>query len=107
MFYNRLKYLANRQKAQQALEALSIDDAAADSGNERDIYNEEEAKADLNLLKRFVFNDSTNMEMVKEKLNATRQYRLNLMKVNGTDIREQFPFFFSHPNLVVIFKSIV
>lgn len=107
MFPNRLKYIANRKKMQQATEAMTIDDGTADSGNEHDIYSEADAIADLNILKRSVINDTTDMEMIKEKLNATRQYRLDLMKRHETDVREQFPFFFSHPNLVIILNSTV
>lgn len=89
------------KKVQEAVEAMTIHGGSADSGNERDIYNEEDANADLTILKRTVINQATDMEMIKEKLNATRKYRLNLMENNETDIREQFPFFFSHPSLVI------
>lgn len=102
MFYNRLKYLASRQKMQKAMEAMTVDDGAVDSGNERDLYTEGDAAADLNILKRTVINDAKDMDMIKSKLNATRKYRLDLMKIDEIDIRQEFPFFFAHPCLVLI-----
>lgn len=75
---------------QKKLEALTIDNENLRAGVENEVYSVENAIADLNVLKRTVINGTTNMETIKEKLNATREYRLNLMGNIEADVREFF-----------------
>lgn len=84
---------------QEATEAVAIGNDAEKDAN--DVYTEKDAEDDLNMLKRTVINNVSTMNDIKDKLNATRKYRLQLMREHETDIREQFSCFFSHPNLVI------
>lgn len=96
-FNNRLKYIRNRKKA------LLANEAGESSSNDTDVetvYTQENAESDLQILKRTVFNSSTDMDMIKIKLNATCNFRSELMSDENIDIREYFPFFFSNPHLV-------
>lgn len=100
LFHNRLKYLASKERNQKEAE-LSANDKNSGIASVG-VYTEKDAENDLEILKRTVIKNVSNMEDIKNKLNATRKYRLDLMQKLETDIREKFPFFFSHPNLVVI-----
>lgn len=41
------------------------------------------------------------LDLMEKKLNETRAYRLHLHKENDVDLKEYFPYFFSHPNQMV------
>lgn len=57
------------------------------------------AKLELDSLKSMVIEHSDHQE-VMNKLNETRHYRKQLMKIKETDVRHMFPFFMSKPDLV-------
>lgn len=51
------------------------------------------------ILKSTMVNDQ-NIPMIKEKLIATMAYRLDMLKAPEVDLLENFPYFFSNPELV-------
>lgn len=57
------------------------------------------ADDDLLFLKSAVI-AQTDLDVVKRKLNTTRSLRADMMQNKNIDLREHFPFFFSHPFLV-------
>lgn len=64
--------------------------------------DDEQAKSDMDSLKRMMIRNCNIAEAV-DKLNSTRKYRKELMKKTETDLRKNFPFFLSNPNLVGFF----
>lgn len=56
-------------------------------------------KTDVELLKLTVVNES-NWSYIKAKLQSTLAYRFKLMEIPELDLKEYFPYFFSHPTLV-------
>lgn len=67
------------------------------------IQNEEDFQRDLLFLKTAVINRE-NLDSVKQKLKATLDHRLRMMDNKEMDLMENFPFFFSHPQLVSFFQ---
>lgn len=55
---------------------------------------------DVDLLKSLIVSDA-NLEVFKVKLNATREYRTEMMKKKETEFKEHFPYFFTHPMKLV------
>lgn len=68
-----------------------------DSGPHKD---DSIGKAALHCLKTCLVKDADRGYIV-EKLNISRQVRTDIMKNNDSDIRENFPFFISNPELVI------
>lgn len=64
-------------------------------------YTEEEAKEDFLYLKTTEVNAQTLAEF-QEKLRKTVGYRTNLLSDDSIDMMENFPYFFTHPQLVNI-----
>lgn len=64
------------------------------------IVSDEGAKADIELLKTILVNE-VNMGLIKEKLIATKSYRLKMMEELDIDLLEMFPYFFTNPSLVM------
>lgn len=56
-------------------------------------------KEDLEFLKGSII-DRTDLDVLKQKLDSTRSFRVNMLQDKNIDLRENFPFFFSHPSLV-------
>lgn len=92
-FARRLKYVQQRRKNN---EEPDLNEANHSHPQDEDAQNEEE---DMDYLKRAVISKN-NFASVVEKLNATRKLRQQMLLNKETDLREQFPFFFSHPELV-------
>lgn len=53
-------------------------------------------KDDVDLLKSLIVN-TENLDLIKQLLNRTREYRAEMMLKNETEIKEHFPYFLSHP----------
>lgn len=88
----RMKYVKSCQKATDAIVEQIQCTNIAESQN---------AEEDLQWLKRSVIKNVNDPEYVL-KLNSTQQLRKRLMAKDKTDIREMFPFFLSHPELVSV-----
>lgn len=104
MFCNRLKYLASKRK--KLLEASVIGDGIAVAANTSNMILPNDPQQDLEFLKYSTIVDLDD-ETVKQKLNNTRNSRLDIMKDHQSDLREKFPFFFSHPKLVSFIANIL
>lgn len=69
-----------------------------------DNYN---AKDDVEQLKSLIV-CSRNWDIIREKLNRTREYRAQMLKRKETELKEHFPYFFTHPlELVRLFSCLV
>lgn len=66
-----------------------------------EVCDDEKQKEDLDFLKYCVVNDISE-DVLIAKLNSTRDLREKIIRDKNTDLRENFPFFFSHPELVCI-----
>lgn len=60
---------------------------------------DEDAQTELNALKSIVIDD-TSIDLVMAKLRLTRKYRSKLLMDKNLNLKEYFPFFFTHPHLV-------
>lgn len=58
-----------------------------------------DAETELALLKTITV-DSETMTRIIQKLNSTRTYRHKLLLDKEINLKEWFPFFFTHPKLV-------
>lgn len=68
--------------------------------------NEDEnidAQSGVNYLKKVVVNEA-NMPEIKQKLIETLDHRLKMLEALEIDLRTEFPYFFTHPQLVSIVK---
>lgn len=57
---------------------------------------------DVDILKSLVV-CSESLPVFKEKLNQTRKYRAEMMKKDEIEIKEHFPYFLTHPMILVHF----
>lgn len=85
-FDNRLKYLQRRERA---LKVNNPVQEISDSENNNVLSTPEE---DLLFLKESVINQ-IDLDIIKQKLNNTRELRREKMKDLKFDIRESLPFF--------------
>lgn len=68
--------------------------------------NDYNPQHDVDVLKSLIVN-AENLDIIKQKLNRTRAYRKRMLQNNETEIKEHFPYFFSHPfDLVNLFSFI-
>lgn len=107
----RLRYLKSHTAPASALAATSAPAVGptprpANQPNDKDEemkeVSENTAAEDLQFLKYAVIRD-TDKNVILAKLNSTRAHRLAIVRDRGgsnSDIRENFPFFFSNPELV-------
>lgn len=91
-----MNYLRTRQK--ELINVSGVDNSLQLSIIEPDLNKQQE---DLDFLKTCVVND-VSRDVLILKLNSTRELRDKIMKDEGTDIRECFPFFFADPKLVCL-----
>lgn len=77
---------------------VSMDVSTTESFINQDEIAERE-KTDVELLKITVVNDS-NLPYIKAKLQSTLSYRFRSMEKQELDLKENFPYFFTHPTLV-------
>lgn len=95
VFCNRLKYLQKQKRSAQTDIHENLDEQQ-DLSNSIVMRN---AKENFEFLKSAII-DQTDLEILKQKLNSTRSFRANMLQDKNIDLRENFPFFFSHPSLV-------
>lgn len=69
------------------------------------IQENHDPQADVDHLKSLIV-CTTNLEKFREKLNATRSYRDLMMKTEETELKEHFPYFFTHPAIMVSFYNL-
>lgn len=87
--------LSNGRAAERKIQKRKHDSIS----NDELIISDEEAKSDIDFLKTVLVNDE-NIGLIKEKLIATRSYRLKMMEELDIDLLEMFPHFFTNPSLV-------
>lgn len=56
---------------------------------------------DVIFLKSLVVSDE-NMKIFIEKLNSTRAHRMEMLLDKNIHLKEQFPYFFTHPELIIL-----
>lgn len=91
--YNRFRYLRSLENPKNAVTQNEIL-----SSSTQDL-NEEYSMENMLYLKTVVVSADT-IDEIRIKLEATRQQRDALVKNAETDLMIQFPFFFTHPQLV-------
>lgn len=62
-------------------------------------YTDIDAEKDVGLLK-FTKVTEINMEDIKEKIKLTSKHRRKMLEDMSVDLLEQFPYFFTNPELV-------
>jgi argininosuccinate lyase len=89
---NRLKYLTKKSNKdnQQVTESIT-----------EEIDDEEILKTENMMLKSMVVNND-NMKEIMTKIRRTAKFRANMLKNIEVDLRTEFPYFFSHGELVRI-----
>lgn len=95
LFCNRVKYLQKQKRSANK-------DINENLEEQQDLSNSmvmRDGKEDFEFLKSVII-DQTDVEILKQKLGSTRSFRANMLQDKNIDLRENFPFFFSHPNLV-------
>lgn len=88
------------------LEALSVTDLVGSSNSSSQHLTEvldlhAEARQDMKLLISVVANKQ-NIDFIKQKLLSTLEYRSEMLRNNKTDLRVEFPYFFTYPELVCL-----
>lgn len=95
---DKLKHIRQQQKS-----VIDHPNLSKDSNNnihENDeVVDESESRYILFLLKITVVTEESK-PLMTEKLIKTQKYRLNMLKNSELDLLENFPFFFSNPDLV-------
>lgn len=96
-FATKLKYFRQIRKDQLEKENRSL----ATNTTVSNILAQplEDIEADFDFLKAVVVTDE-NMELIKGKLMSTVAYRSELSDDKNIDYLEQFPYFFTNPELV-------
>lgn len=92
---NAWYYYIRQMKRKQVHSELVRANGAVDSTLQlsNDNYDPDD---DVQLLKSLVVN-LENLNTIKQLLNKTREYRVIMLKKKETEIKEHFPYFFSHP----------
>lgn len=101
-FARRIKYVklrkANRQR--ELNESMAINNMSINNNNDNDsTISLEQQRDDFEFLKYCIVGD-VGEHILIEKLNSTREIRDKIMSDEHSDIRTNFPFFFSKPELV-------
>lgn len=79
------------KRKHEHLEMVRSNDSGESTSN--DNYDPEN---DVHLLKSLIVNVE-NLDTIKQLLNKTREYRAKMLDKKETEIKEHFPYFFSHP----------
>lgn len=82
------------ESASSILETVSLD------GSESNNLEIPDARDTIQSLKSFVVNEE-NMEFFKAKLFETAEYRFKMLQNKQIDLRVEFPYFFTCPELVI------
>lgn len=105
----RLKYVRDLQnKLNRSASNISMHSIAADQNTTiENTSNDDEAAAnDVLFLKTLVVSDEV-METIFQKLNSTREYRKKMLLDKTIHLKEHFPYFFTHPQLVKLSKKYI
>lgn len=104
---NAIKYHIQSIKPRR-VETSTFDSvcSAVENVNLDNEYNDEQAQEDLRFLKGVVVNDH-NMNEITLKLAKTAEYRTKLLEKKEIDLRNEFPYFFTHPRLVRMFYQLL
>lgn len=78
---------ATKRKQEEAERSISSLNTTTDKGDPQE---------DVNFLKTLIVIPE-NLELFKDKLNATRTYRTKMMEKDEVEFKEHFPYFFTHP----------
>lgn len=98
----RLKYVRDAQnKLNRSIRNTSISSTALNEShmNNCDKTDTETAANDVIFLKSLVMCEN-NMEVFLEKLNSTREHRAKMLLDKKINLKEAFPYFFTHPQMV-------
>lgn len=93
-FNNRLKYLIRRQREQKKHEETTSSECETN-----DNVKQSSPEEDMIFLKEAII-DQIDEQLIKQKLNNTRELRHKKMSDPKFDIRESLPYLLSHPKLV-------
>ncbi|XP_031639195.1 uncharacterized protein LOC116351255, partial [Contarinia nasturtii] len=98
----RLKYVREAQsKLNKSANNVSLNTSQqVQHITSSDDVDETVAAAEVIFLKSLVVSDE-NMETLLQKLNSTRTYRHKILKDKNIHLKEQFPYFFTHPHLIL------
>lgn len=95
---NRIKYLrgVKRSESRESLHCVDEIDDCDDTACEEE---------DIEILKSTVVSAS-NLDLIKTKLVSSTRYRLKMLENKSIDLLENFPYFFTNPELVRKLKKI-
>lgn len=99
-FNARLSYLREVQNKMNKSDKSKVSNSSQLDENASPI-SDDEAISSVLLLKSLVVTEE-NMETFIQKLNLTREYRQRMLLEKSINLKEQFPYFFTHPLLVKI-----
>lgn len=109
---NRLKYIHttmklgletnNNKLAHGAIDAtaIALDEMSIDDIGVRNINRDELARNDIEFLKSVTVNEG-NMQIIKEKLISSAEYRMRMLKDHHIELRVEYPYFYTYPDLVI------
>lgn len=83
-----------------ALDEMSIDENGARNVNSGLENREELVQNDIEFLKSITVNEG-NMQIIKVKLSSSAEYRMQLLRDHHVELRVEFPYFFTDPDLVM------
>lgn len=90
----RYYYIRKMKRSQESSELLRANGAVASPIQMPD--DNHDVQSDVHFLKSLIINVE-HMDVIKQLLNRTREYRAQMLEKNETEIKEHFPYFFSHP----------
>lgn len=91
----------NIEGAVDGLRTISLDSFRSDSLDDSDTI----ARNIIQSLKGVVVNEQS-IGFIKTKLAETTEYRLKMLQNKEIDLRTEFPYFYTNPELVLLFKFI-
>lgn len=102
---NKLKYMRRKQKVRESINSsvLNVSNIQNISMNAVVPVNDvssDEMKQLFTEMQSLVVNEN-NIPLFKDKLSKTIKYRLEISANSDSDLQINFPYFFTHPELVV------
>lgn len=82
---------------------VSLNRSLLNQSASENVIEDSVAADDVMFLKSLIVSDE-NMEMFWKKLNSTRSYRQKMLLDKNIHLKEQFPYFFTHPDMVKIYS---
>lgn len=86
--------------AVDGLRTISLDGSRSESSDDSDTF----ARNIIQSLKSVVVNEQS-IGFIKTKLAETTEYRLKMLQNKDVDLRVEFPYFYTNPELVYFSKS--